>query len=76
MGEIMADSIGDVERKVTAEPHAFGRKSGSILAVLPPEQERKLALIRELRPLLAEMTMQRPDTKLSTSPFCAPHWNA
>ena len=64
MGEIMADSIEDVERKVAALSRLPSvEKVDSILAVLPPEQERKLALIRELRPLLAEMTMQRLDTE-------------
>jgi uncharacterized protein len=64
MGEIMADSLADVERKVAALSRLPSvEKVDSILAVLPPEQERKLALIRELRPLLAEMTMQRPDTE-------------
>jgi uncharacterized protein len=38
-------------------------KVDSILSVLPEEQERKLALIRELRPLLAEMTIQPPETE-------------
>ena len=64
MGEIMANSIEDVERKVAALSRLPSvEKVDSILAVLPPEQERKLALIRELRPLLAEMTMQRSDTE-------------
>jgi uncharacterized protein len=64
MGEIMADSLADVERKVAALSRLPSvEKVDSILAVLPPEQERKLALIRELRPLLAEMTMQRPDNE-------------
>ena len=64
MGEIMADSIEDVERKVAALSRLPSvEKVDSILAVLPLEQERKLALIRELRPLLAEMTIQRPDTE-------------
>ena len=59
MGEIMADSIEDAERKVTALSRLPSvEKVDSILAVLPPEQERKLALIRELRPLLAETTIQ------------------
>ena len=62
MGEIMANSIADVERKVEALSHLPSvERVDSILAVLPPEQERKLALIQELRPLLAEMTMPRHD---------------
>jgi uncharacterized protein len=61
MGELMADSIEDVEHKVTAlSRFASVEKVDSILAVLPAEQERKLALLRELRPLLAETTIQRP----------------
>ena len=61
MGEIMADSIEDVERKVTALSRLPSvEKVDSILAVLPPEQERKLALIQELRPLLAETTHPAP----------------
>jgi uncharacterized protein len=64
MGELMADSLEDVERKVAALSRLPSvEKVDSILAVLLPEQERKLALLQELRPLLAEMTMQRPDSE-------------
>jgi uncharacterized protein len=64
MGELMADSLEDVERKVAALSRLPSvEKVDSILAVLPSEQERKLALLQELRPLLAEMTMQRPDSE-------------
>jgi hopanoid biosynthesis associated RND transporter like protein HpnN len=59
MGEIMADSIEDVERKVTALSRLPSvEKVDSILTVLPSDQEGKLALIRALRPLLADMTIQ------------------
>jgi uncharacterized protein len=64
MGELMAHSLEEVERKVAALSHMPSvEKVDSILSVLPEEQERKLALLRELRPLLAEMTIQRPDTE-------------
>ena len=59
MGEIMADSLEDAERKVTALSRLPSvEKVDSILAVLPSDQERKLALIRELRPLLADTAIQ------------------
>ncbi len=63
-GELMAQSLEEVERKVAM----LGRlpsveKVDSILSVLPIDQARKLALIQELRPLLAEMTIQRPVTE-------------
>jgi predicted RND superfamily exporter protein len=64
MGELMARSLEEVERKVAALSRLPSvEKVDSILSVIPEEQERKLALIRELRPLLAEMTIQRPDTE-------------
>jgi hypothetical protein len=64
MGEIMADSLPDVARKATALSRLPSvEKVDSILSVLPADQEHKLALIQELRPLLAEMTLQRPDTE-------------
>jgi hopanoid biosynthesis associated RND transporter like protein HpnN len=62
MGEIMADSLQEVERKAAALSRMRSvEKVDSILSVLPSDQERKLALIQKLRPLLAEMTIQRPD---------------
>jgi hypothetical protein len=64
MGEIMADSLEDAERKVTALSRLPSvEKVDSILAVLPSDQERKLALIRELRPLLADTTIQDLNTE-------------
>ena len=42
MGEIMADSIEEVERKVTALSRMPSvERVDSILTILPPEQERK-----------------------------------
>ena len=64
MGELMAQSLEDVERKVaTLRRFPSVEKVDSILSVLPADQARKLALIQELRPLLAETTMQRPATE-------------
>jgi uncharacterized protein len=64
MGELMANSLEEVERKVAALNRLPSvEKVDSILSVLPEEQERKLALMQELRPLLAEMTIQRPETE-------------
>jgi uncharacterized protein len=65
MGELMADSLEDVERKAAALSRLPSvEKVDSILSVLPLDQERKLALIQELRPLLAEMTLQPPVTEV------------
>jgi hopanoid biosynthesis associated RND transporter like protein HpnN len=62
MGELMADSLEDVERKAAALSRLPSvAKVESILAVLPADQGRKLALIRALRPLLSETTIQGPD---------------
>jgi len=64
MGELMARSLEEVERKAAALRRLPSvEKVDSILSVLPEEQERKLALMRELRPLLAEMTIQHPETE-------------
>jgi uncharacterized protein len=64
MGELMAQSLEEVERKVTMLGRlASVEKVDSILSVLPADQARKLALIQELRPLLAETTIQRPATE-------------
>jgi uncharacterized protein len=64
MGEIMADSLEEVARKAAALSRLPSvEKVDSILSVLPSDQEDKLALIQELRPLLAEMTLRRPDTE-------------
>ena len=65
MGELMADSLEDVKRKAAALSRLPSvEKVDSILSVLPSDQERKLDLIQELRPLLAEMTLQRPSTEV------------
>jgi uncharacterized protein len=62
MGELMAHSLEEVERKAAALSRLPSvEKVDSLLSVLPAEQERKLALLQELRPLLAEMTIQHPD---------------
>jgi uncharacterized protein len=63
-GELMAHSLTEVERKVTMLRRLPSvQKVDSILSVLPDQQERKLALIQELHPLLAEMTIQPPTTE-------------
>jgi uncharacterized protein len=64
MGELMARSLKEVEDKAAALSRLPSvEKVDSILSVMPEGQERKLALIQALRPLLAEVTLQRPDTE-------------
>jgi uncharacterized protein len=64
MGELMAHSLKEVERKVAALSRMPSvEKVDSILSVIPQEQERKLALIQELRPLLVEISLQSPGTE-------------
>jgi hopanoid biosynthesis associated RND transporter like protein HpnN len=64
MGELMAQSLEEVQQKVAMLSRLPSvEKVDSILSVLPEEQDRKLALIQELRPLLAEMTIQRSATE-------------
>jgi hopanoid biosynthesis associated RND transporter like protein HpnN len=64
MGELMARSLKEVEYKAAALSRLPSvEKVDSILSVMPEGQERKLALIQALRPLLAEVTLQRPDTE-------------
>jgi hopanoid biosynthesis associated RND transporter like protein HpnN len=61
MGDLMAQSLKEVEHKTAMLRRLPSvEKVDSILSVLPEEQERKLALIQELRPLLADMTIQHP----------------
>jgi hopanoid biosynthesis associated RND transporter like protein HpnN len=63
-GELMAQSLEEVERKVAILRRLPSvEKVDSILSVLPTDQAHKLALIQELRPLVAETTMQRPATE-------------
>jgi len=58
-GELMAQSLEEVERKVALLRRLPSvEKVDSILSVLPTDQTAKLAFIEELRPLLAETTIQ------------------
>jgi uncharacterized protein len=64
MGELMADSLEEVERKVTALSRLSSvEKVDSILSILPRDQERKRALMRELRPILADISLQAPEAE-------------
>jgi uncharacterized protein len=64
MGELMANSLEEVERKVAALRRLPSvEKVDSILSILPEDQERKSALMRELRPILADISLHPPDTE-------------
>jgi uncharacterized protein len=61
MGELMANSLDEVERKVAMLSRLPSvEKVDSILSILPRDQERKRALMRELRPILADISLQPP----------------
>jgi hopanoid biosynthesis associated RND transporter like protein HpnN len=63
-GELMAQSLEEVERKVAALSRLPSvEKVDSILSVIPEDQQRKLALIDGLRPLVGEVTIQHPDAE-------------
>jgi uncharacterized protein len=62
MGELMANSLEEVERKVVALSRLSSvQKVDSILSVLPQDQERKRTLMRELQPILADINLQHPE---------------
>jgi uncharacterized protein len=64
MGELMANSLEEVERKVAALSRLSSvQKVDSILSVLPQDQERKRTLMRELQPILADINLQRPEPR-------------
>ena len=64
MGELMADSLAEVKRKVGALSRLPSvEKVDSILSVLPEEQASKVALIQALRPYLANLTIRQPATE-------------
>ncbi|HSF30381.1 MAG TPA: MMPL family transporter [Candidatus Tectomicrobia bacterium] len=64
MGELMADSLEEVEGKVAALSRLSSvEKVDSILSILPRDQDRKRALIRELRPILGDFSLQAPETE-------------
>jgi uncharacterized protein len=64
MGELMANSLEEVERKVAALSRLPSvEKVDSILSILPEDQERKRRLMRELRPILADISLQSPETE-------------
>lgn len=59
-GEIAAGSLEEVKRKVAAlKSLPSVAEVESIASVIPEDQERKLRLIKELRPLLADISLQR-----------------
>jgi predicted RND superfamily exporter protein len=61
MGELMADSVAEVERKVAALSRLPSvEKVDSILSVLPADQASKEALIQGLRPSLTHIAMRQP----------------
>jgi hopanoid biosynthesis associated RND transporter like protein HpnN len=61
MGELMADSVAEVERKVAALSRLPSvEKVDSILSVLPADQASKEALIQGLRPSLMHIAMRQP----------------
>jgi hopanoid biosynthesis associated RND transporter like protein HpnN len=63
-GELMANSVEEVARKAAALSRLPSvEKVDSVLSVLPAEQERKLALLQELRPLLADIAIQSAETE-------------
>jgi hypothetical protein len=59
-GEIVADSLGEVEGKALALKALLSvAKVDSIAAVIPEADEQKLLLIRELQRFLADLSLQR-----------------
>jgi len=64
MGELMADSLEEVERKVAMLSRLPSvEKVDSILSILPRDQERKRALMRELHAILADVSLQPPEAE-------------
>jgi uncharacterized protein len=58
-GELAAESLADVKRKVTAlKALPSVAKVESIMSVIPEDQAQKLPLIEALRPLLADISLQ------------------
>ncbi len=63
-GELVAGSRSEVERKVEALKALPSVASvDSIVSVIPADQERKLQLIRGLRPVLADLVLPRVSTQ-------------
>ncbi len=59
-GELVAGSLDEVKRKAEALKHLPSVAAvDSIASVIPEDQERKLPLIEELRPLMADISLQR-----------------
>jgi uncharacterized protein len=59
LGELIANSLEEVERKVAALSRLVTvEKVDSILSVLPRDQERKRAQMRELQLILADINLQ------------------
>jgi hypothetical protein len=59
-GELVADSLEEVRRKIAAlQVLPSVERVESIASVIPEDQERKLHLIEDLRPLLADLSLPR-----------------